>query len=31
VIARTSGFTVDRGWEYWCRRADRPARALEIN
>jgi HCOMODA/2-hydroxy-3-carboxy-muconic semialdehyde decarboxylase len=31
VIARTSGFTVDRGWEYWCRRAGRPAGALEIN
>jgi ribulose-5-phosphate 4-epimerase/fuculose-1-phosphate aldolase len=31
VIARTSGFTVDRGWEYWCRRAGRPAGTLEIN
>ena len=31
VIARTSGFGIDRGWEYWCRRAGRPAGELEIN
>jgi ribulose-5-phosphate 4-epimerase/fuculose-1-phosphate aldolase len=31
IIERTTGFTVDRAWEYWCRRADRPAQALEIN
>jgi HCOMODA/2-hydroxy-3-carboxy-muconic semialdehyde decarboxylase len=31
VIERSNAFTVDRGWEYWCRRAGRPAGALEIN
>jgi ribulose-5-phosphate 4-epimerase/fuculose-1-phosphate aldolase len=31
VIARTTGFGIDRGWEYWCRRAGRPAGELEIN
>ncbi|HXW25598.1 MAG TPA: class II aldolase/adducin family protein [Xanthobacteraceae bacterium] len=31
VMARTSGFTLDRAWEYWCRRAGRPAHRLEIN
>ena len=31
IIERTSGFSIDRGWEYWCRRAGRPAGALEIN
>jgi len=31
IIERTSGFSIDRGWEYWCRRAGRPAGELEIN
>ena len=31
VIARTTGFGIDRGWEYWCRRAGRPAGQLEID
>jgi len=31
VISRTTGFGIDRGWEYWCRRAGRPAGELEIN
>jgi HCOMODA/2-hydroxy-3-carboxy-muconic semialdehyde decarboxylase len=31
VIDRTTGFGIDRGWEYWCRRAGRPAGALEID
>jgi HCOMODA/2-hydroxy-3-carboxy-muconic semialdehyde decarboxylase len=31
VISRTTGFGIDRGWEYWCRRAGRPAGALEID
>jgi ribulose-5-phosphate 4-epimerase/fuculose-1-phosphate aldolase len=31
VIERTSGFSIDRNWEYWCRRAGRPAGELEIN
>ena len=31
VIARTNAFGIDRGWEYWCRRAGRPAGTLEID
>src|SRR5205807_1625452 len=31
VIGRTSAFTVDRAWEYWCRRADRPVQGLAID
>ena len=30
IAANTSGFTIDRAWEYWCRRANRPVRSLEI-
>jgi len=31
IIGRTSAFTIDRAWEYWCRRADRPVQELEID
>ncbi len=31
VTARTSGFGIDRAWEYWCRRAGREAQGLEID
>jgi HCOMODA/2-hydroxy-3-carboxy-muconic semialdehyde decarboxylase len=30
MVAATSPFTIDRAWEFWCRRANRPVRALEI-
>jgi len=29
IIGRTSAFTIDRAWEYWCRRADRPVQETE--
>jgi len=29
IIARTGPFTINRAWENWCRRADRPVRALD--
>jgi len=31
VTARTTGFGIDRAWEYWCKRAGRPVQALEID
>src|SRR5262245_47713490 len=29
IIARTGPFTLNRAWENWCMRADRPVRALD--
>jgi ribulose-5-phosphate 4-epimerase/fuculose-1-phosphate aldolase len=30
IIKRTDSYVRDRAWENWCRRADRPARSLDI-
>jgi ribulose-5-phosphate 4-epimerase/fuculose-1-phosphate aldolase len=30
MVASTSPFVIDRAWEYWCRRANRPARSLDL-
>jgi ribulose-5-phosphate 4-epimerase/fuculose-1-phosphate aldolase len=29
VIGRTGPYTINRAWENWCRRADRPVAVLE--
>lgn len=29
IIGRTGPYTIDRAWENWCRRADRPVTALD--
>ena len=30
MVGATSGFTIDRAWEFWCRRAGRRAQSLAI-
>lgn len=31
IAERTGAFTIDRAWEYWCRRADRPFQSSDGN